>query len=121
MFSITELIGRNSQAIERIIGRAQSSELVTNREISGWTKSYYQQKSILIFYIDNVADWIIVHKIDNNTIEEFIAFLNLRIAQTNLQHFGIVKYYNICGLREVAIFGDNIGRIQMISIKAFTE
>jgi hypothetical protein len=121
MIDVCEIIGRNPRTVERLIGRATKIKLVKEIKFSPWRKLYYCQDQIEITYIDNVADWIIVYRREDKIIENFIDSLGLRILQVNLQYYGIVKYYNIHGLKQIAVCGDNTGNIRLLSIKVFTE
>jgi len=121
MVSITELVGRNRQAVERLLGKAQASSIVKTNSLLDWTKAYYQSGEIEIIYIDNIADWIILHSKAEETIEELISFLGLNMHQGNLQYYGTIQYSNIHGLKEVTIFGNNVGNIETIFIKVFTK
>jgi len=120
MFSIIDLIGRNALAVERIAGVADDSALIQSKNSRLYIKSHYREGGIEITYIDHIADQVLIYGKESSLIKEFICFLGLRFTPTNIKHVGVVKYYNIAGLAEVAFYGDREGKIDKLHIKAFT-
>jgi len=121
MFSILDLIGRNSLAVERIIGVAENSEIIQSNHSTRYIKSLYREGGIEITYIDHIADQVMIYRKESRVIEDFVCFLGVRFTQANIKHVGVVKYYHISGLAEVAFYGDREGKIDKVHIKAFTS
>lgn len=120
MFSIMDLIGKNPWAIEKLVGEEDKSAFVKAESSAVYVKTYYRGGGIEITYIANVADHIIIYKKETKLIKEFIRFLGLRFTPANVKNVGVVNYYQIAGLTEVAFYGDKEGNIDKIHIKAYT-
>jgi hypothetical protein len=116
MIPIIDLIGRTPDTIDRLIGEPHNKEVtVLTGEIPA-LKAYYLNGRLDIVYIDNVADWITVFDID-----DFIKILGLRPTKDNFRYSGKMSYYNIHGLKELMLHGNEEGKIWMLQIKAFTS
>ena len=121
MFSLTDIIGRNRQKVEKSLGIAENVYPVELTDSSAAIKAYYQKGRIIIVYVDNTADWITIDGQEGKIIEEFFRFLGVRTRVANFKYQGIIKYFNLAGLEEIAIYGNYEGRIDRICIKAFTK
>jgi hypothetical protein len=120
VYAITSLVGRNRKAVEGLLGLPMRVGVLQKEGSLGWTKAFYCQGEIEIVYIDHVADWITVDGKQRKLIEELISFLGVRFIPANIANLGVVRYYQIAGLAEVAFFGDREGKIAKVYIKAFT-
>lgn len=120
VYAIADLVGRNRKAVEGMLGLPMRVGIRQTGDSLEWTKAYYYQGEIEIVYMENVADWIIVDGKQSKLIEELISFLGVRFIAANIANLGVVRYYQIAGLAEVAFYGDREGRIAKVCIKAFT-
>lgn len=120
MFSIIDLIGKDPWAIERLLGEEDKSVFIQSKSAAVYIKTYYRGGGIEITYINNRADHLVIYSRESSLLEEFICFLGVRFTPAKVKNSGVVTYYQIAGLAEVAFFGDNEGNIDKIHIKAFT-
>jgi hypothetical protein len=121
MIPIIDIIGRTTDTIDRLLGESLNKEkTVLPGEIPG-LKAYYWNGRLDIVYVDNVADWITVFDIDRPIVDEFIKLLGLRPTKDNFKFHGKMFYYNIYGLKELMLHGNEEGKIWMLQIKAFTS
>jgi hypothetical protein len=114
MESISVIIGRNPQVVEKILGRPGKKTIV-----KGSPKYYYQNDAIEIVYIHNTADWITIINRENRTIGEFISFFGLMTLKPFLEIRDTKRYQNVAGLKEITFNYAN-GNIYMVYIQAFT-
>lgn len=121
MFSVTDIIGKNRTRVEKILGGAQKVDAIKLTGPLPAMKACYQAGQITIVYVDNTSDWITIDGQEDRIIEEFFRFLGIRTTLTNFKYGGIVTYFNLAGLAEVAIYGNYEGHIDHICIKAFTK
>jgi hypothetical protein len=120
MIPIIDLIGRTPDTIDRLLGEPHNKEkTVLKGEIPG-LKAYYLNGRLDIVFIDNVADWITVFDIDSTIVDNFIKILGLRPTKDNFKYHGKMSYYDIHGLKELMMYGNEEGKIWMLHVKALT-
>lgn len=121
MLAVSDIIGKNRRNVERILGRAEKLSTLTAIEHLTAISACYQAGRITIVYVDNTADWITIDGREDQIIEEFFRFLGVTTTLANFKYQGIVRYFNLAGLAEIAIYGNYEGYIDHVCIKAFTK
>ncbi|QHT65303.1 hypothetical protein GXP67_00745 [Rhodocytophaga rosea] len=118
---ISEIIGRDLAAVERILGPADRKEIYCTPQVEQSLKAYFNGGNIWIVFIENVADWIMFTNPQTTLVEEFIKVLGLNLNKPSyIKHQLKVKYYNIHGLKEIDFIKDEDDSITHLYIKAFT-
>jgi len=124
---IMQIVGKNPSGVERLLGEMQSSETIRlggrgpNKD-SRHLKGYYGDGRYEVVFIDGVADWITITNVDHLTTEQFIDEWDLDMIRPDFYNADIVaRYYNVHGMKEVAVFKDVNGGIFYIYVKAFTD
>src|SRR5688500_4274465 len=101
MDSISAIIGRNPQAVEKILGPPDKTEIIGDRRAPGSPKSYYRNGEFVIVFINNVADWITVNNNGSSTISDFIWELQLDSSKPTFFNQKLVaRYNNMNGINE---------------------
>jgi hypothetical protein len=120
MIPIIDIIGRTPATVERLVGEPHNKEITVLAGVIPGLKSYYLNGRLDIVYIDNVADWITVFDIDSTIVYNFIKILGLRPTKDNFKYHGKMSYYDIHGLKELMMYGNEEGKIWMLHVKALT-
>jgi hypothetical protein len=117
---LTEIIARNRKAIESIVGRAEKIQIKTLGGSLTCLKAYYHKGEVVIFYIDNVADWIIIYNKKNRNTIDFICYFGLTDLTATYDYCGTTTYTDRLGLKEIKTI-TLAGIPQLVHIKTFTQ
>jgi hypothetical protein len=120
MIPVIDIIGRAPETVERLLGKPDKIEVVMVSDRLPALKAYYLKGRLDILYIDNIADWIAIVDRDSTIIDDFVKILGLRPTKENFQFQGRMGCFNIHGLKEVVLYGNDEGKMWKVQIKAFT-
>jgi len=123
---IMQIIGRKLPDVERLLGPLDASDIVnlsnTPCAERGCVKGYFGKGKYEIVFIDGVADWITIENIDSLTTDEFIDAWDLGSIKPDFKGTsGVLRHYNIYGMKELAVHRKDDGSVFIIHIRAFTD
>ncbi|MCH8904737.1 MAG: hypothetical protein IIA45_12595 [Bacteroidetes bacterium] len=122
---VKSIAGKPLSEVEEILGSYTSKE---ETKVSGvgckdniCDKYFYKDGEIEIVFINGLADWITIYKVDHLTRNKnLIQALGIEQKEPTIKAKGRLAWENIEGIKSISIFNDLDGKIQYIYIQSNT-
>ena len=121
LIDIQKIAGRNRKQVETFIGPPdrKKPQHVTDSPCDKLACQQYTYRNgqFEIVFINNKADWITIHKVnDFGFSREATEFLGLPISTPDFAGDGVIRWKYISGINEISIFTDGNGGIDYFYI-----